>query len=62
MEVPGPGAEFGVAAEDYATATTTPDPSHICDLHHRSWQRRILNPLSKTGDQTFILMDASCIH
>uniref|UniRef100_A0A8D0W2D9 X-linked retinitis pigmentosa GTPase regulator-interacting protein 1 n=1 Tax=Sus scrofa TaxID=9823 RepID=A0A8D0W2D9_PIG len=31
----------------YASATTMPDPSHVCNLHHRSQQRRILNPLRK---------------
>ena len=30
----------------------TPDKSFICDLHHSSWQCRILNPLSKAGDWT----------
>ena len=29
-----------------ATATTTQDPSHICDLHHSLQQHQILNPLS----------------
>ena len=27
-----------------ATAIAKPDPSHICDLHHISRQRQILNP------------------
>ena len=36
----------------YTTATATPDPSHICNLHHSSWQRQILNALSKARDQT----------
>ena len=31
----------------YATATATPDPSYICDLHCSLWQCEILNPLSK---------------
>ena len=43
----------------YTTATATWDPSHICDLHCSSWQHRILNPLSKSRDQTRILMDTS---
>ena len=38
-----------------------PDPSRICNLHHRSWQHQILNPLSKARDQTCILRDASQI-
>ena len=36
----------------YATATATRDPSHVCDLHHISQQRGILNPLSEAGDPT----------
>ena len=42
----------------------TTDLSLICDLHHSSWQRRTLNPLSKARDRTRILMDASqiCFH
>ena len=28
-------------------------------LHHRSWQRQILNPLSEATDQTHVLMYAS---
>ena len=39
----------------YTTATTTPDPSCVCDLHHSSWQRRILNPLSKDRDWIRVL-------
>jgi len=39
-----------------------PDPNLICDLHHRSWQRWILNPLSKARDQTCNLMVPSWIH
>ena len=46
----------------YTTATATRDPSHICDLHHSSQQRRILNPLSKARDQNCVLMDANQIH
>ena len=34
----------------------------VCDLHHSSGQRRILNPLSKARGWTFILMDTSHIH
>ena len=28
-------------------ATAMWDPSHICDLHHSSQSRRVLNPLSE---------------
>ena len=39
-----------------------PDPSLICDLHHRcSGQCRILNPLSKARDWTCLLMDTSWV-
>ena len=44
------------------TATATQDLSHICDLHHNSQQRRILNPLIKARDQTLHLMVPSWIH
>ena len=35
------------ASLHYTTATATPDLSHVCNLHHSSRQRWILNPLSK---------------
>ena len=43
-------------------ATATWDPSRIFDLHHSSWHRRILNPLSKARGQTHNLMVPSRIH
>ena len=59
LEVPrlGVGAELKLLA--YATATATPDQSHICHLHRSSWQCWILNPLSEARDWTHVLMDAS---
>ena len=45
-----------------ATATATQDPSLACDLHHSSWQHRILNPLRGARFLTFILMDTSWVH
>ena len=33
----------------YATATAMPDLSHVCDLHHSSQQRWILNPRARPG-------------
>ena len=45
-----------------ATATAMPDPTHICNLHHSSWQRWIIYPLSEARYQNCILMDASQIH
>ena len=46
----------------YATATATPDPSHICDLRHSSWQRCILIPLIGARDRTGNLMVPSRIR
>ena len=50
MEVPRLGVESKLELLAYTTATATQDLSHICDLHHSSQQRRILNPLSKARD------------
>ena len=59
MEVPRLGVESELQLPAYATATAMPDQSHVCDLHHSSWHRQILNLLSETRDQTRILMDTS---
>ena len=45
-----------------ATATAVPDLSHVCSLHHSSRQHRILNPLSKAGDRTRVLIVISGLH
>ena len=50
MEVLRLGVESELLLLAYATATATPDPSHVCKLHHSSRQRWILNPLSKARD------------
>ena len=50
MEVPRLGTELQPPA--YARATATLDPSRVCNLHHSSRQRRIINPLSKGKDPT----------
>ena len=50
MEVPRLGVKLELQLLVYATATAVWDPSGICDLHHDSWQRQILNPLSEAGD------------
>ena len=52
MEVPRLGVESALQPPAYATARATWDPSRIRDLHHSSWQRWILNPLSQARDQT----------
>jgi len=62
MEVPRLGLELELHLLTYATATATQNPSHVCNLHHRSWQHQILNPLSEARDQTHILMDTSQIQ
>ena len=46
----------------YAIATAMQDLSLVCELHHSSWQCRILDPMSEARDQTCILMDTSRIH
>ena len=46
MEVPRLGVESELHPPAYARATATWDLSHICNLHHRSRPRSILNPLS----------------
>ena len=46
MEVPGLGVELELQLPAYTTASATADPSLICKLHHSSWPRQILNPLS----------------
>ena len=60
MEVPRLGVESELQL--LAAATATWDPSCYCDLHHRSRQCQILNPLSEARDRTLILMDASRVH
>ena len=45
------------AAEAYATAITTPDPSLICNLHCSLQYSWILNPLREARDWTHILME-----
>ena len=49
-EVPRLGVEWELHLPAYTTATATRDPSHVCNLHYSSQQRRILNPLSGAGD------------
>ena len=51
MEVPrlGVKSELQLLAYVTATATATPDPSHLCNLHHSSQQGWNLNPLRRPG-------------
>ena len=62
MEVPRLGVESELLLLAYATATAMWDLSRVCDLHDNSWQHWIHNPLSKTRDQTHILMGASRVR
>ena len=61
MEVPRLGVALELQLLVYATATATLDMSCVRNLHDRSQQRWILNPLSEVRDQTRILMDTSQI-
>ena len=47
MEVPRIRVELAVQLPAYTTATAMPDPRHICNLHHNSWQHQIPDPLSR---------------
>ena len=62
MEVPRLVVQWELQPPAYATATATPDPSRVCNLHHSSQQCQIRNPLSEARDQTYLLKDASQIH
>ena len=61
-EVPRLGVKSELQLPAYTTATATQDLSHICDVHHSSWQCRILNPLSEDRDRTHNFMVPSQIH
>ena len=59
MEVPGLGVKSELQLPAYATATATPDLSHICDQCCSLQRHRILNPWCQASDRTHILMDTS---
>ena len=59
MGVSGLGVVPELQLPAYTTATAMQDPNHVGDVHHSSWQRRILNPLTEATDQAGILMDIS---
>ena len=56
MEVLRLGVELELQLPAYTRATATPDLSHICDLHHNSQKRQILNLLSEARDRACNLM------
>ena len=57
MEVPRIGVKSELQLLACNTATAAMDLSYICDLHHSSRQRQILNPMSDARYQTHILID-----
>ena len=62
MEAPRVGVKSKVQLPAYTIATQRGDLSHVCDLHHCSQQRQILNPLSGARDQTYVHTDAGQVH
>ena len=64
MEVPRLRVKSELQLPAYTTAIAMQNPSLICDLHHKSQQCQIPNPLCKGRDQTCTLMDTSqiCFH
>ena len=49
VEIPKLGVKSELQLLAYTTATEMQDLSCVCHVHHSSWQRQILNPLSRTG-------------
>ena len=60
MEAPRLGVTLEL--QPPTTATATWDLSRVCDPHHSSHQRRILNPLSRASDRTRNLMDTKRVR
>ena len=59
-------SRIGVESSQSFSCLLTPvtairDWSHICDLHHNSQKCQVLNPLGKARDQTWVLMDTTCV-
>lgn len=50
MEVPRLKVELELQSPAYNTAAARRDLSCVCNLHHSSQQRQILNPLSRAKD------------
>ena len=63
-EVPG----LGVKSELYMPAASPhcshskADISHVYNIHHSSWQHRILNPLNGARNWTCVLIDTTWVH
>ena len=62
MEFPKLGVKSELQLLPYTIATAMPDLSFVCNPQHSSWQRRILNQLSKARDWTWNLIIPSQIH
>ena len=62
MEVPRLEAESELQLPAYTTATAIRDSSQFLNLHHSSWQCRILDPLSKARDRARAFMDTRRIR
>ena len=62
VEVPRIGVTSELHLLAYTTATAMQDVSHVCNLHHSSWQHQIPESLSKATDPTSILIDTGWIH
>ena len=52
MQVPRLGVKLELQLLVCTTVTATRDLSRICELHHSSWQCRIVNPLSEARNQS----------
>ena len=63
MDIPRPGVQRELQLPAYTTVTAMQDPS-VCDLHHSSRQRRILNPPREARNRTCNLMVPGriCFH
>ena len=61
---PGRGVKSELHLWPYTITTVTLDLSHICNLHHSSWQHHTPDTLNEIRDQTYILSDTSwiCFH
>ena len=52
---------IGAEATGLFQSHSNTNQSRVCNLHHSSWQRQMVNPLSKPRDQTHNLMVPSRI-
>ena len=64
VEVPRLGVKLELPLPACTTATDTPNPCRVCDLHPGSRRHQILNPLIEARDQNHVLMDTNqiCFH